>query len=134
MNDGKDINRRETSDMKRTFSDLINSIKYMFQSAKGKYSLESYLEVIGEFTDDTIVEAEKEGLNFFGGECSIKSNILNNEEVSIAVNMQFRSDTGEWKKKEATRFIEKSIFTDEAIKQIGGNEGLTFAINPPVKR
>lgn len=33
------------------WSELLNSIKYLKESKKGKYSLDTYLDIIGEYTD-----------------------------------------------------------------------------------
>lgn len=120
--------------LNQAFGNLFGSFKYMFQSATGKRGLEPYLETISEFTDDTIRESEKEGLNYIGGECSMKFNPQNITQILATIELQFQTVDGSWKKKQAQRMIEKNTFTDEAIKQIGMGEGLKFTINPPEKK
>ncbi|GEM_PF-1779329 len=125
---------QEQGGLKQAFNSLFDSFKYMFQSAKGKRSLETYLEIISEFTDDTIIQSKKEGLNYVGGECSMKINPENPMEIMATIELQFQTRDGVWKKKEAKRILEKNTFTDDAIKQIGVGQGLKFEINPPVSR
>ncbi|MBU3178391.1 hypothetical protein KPL47_18870 [Clostridium estertheticum] len=125
--------KQDKVNLMQSFNNLFSSFKYMFQSAAGKSSIEFYLETISEFTDDTIREAGKEGLEYIGGECSIKLNPQNSEQILATIEMQFHTVDGDWKSKQAKRMLEKNRFTDEVIRQIGEGKGLRFAINPPEK-
>lgn len=138
MNEKNDLHEvrgeQGKGDLRQAFGNLLGSFKYMFQSAAGRSSLESYLETIGEFTDYTIREAEKEGLTYIGGECSMKSNPENSTQILAIIELEFQTPDGSWKKKQAKRNLEKNTFTDDAIAKIGNGNGLKFTINPPTER
>ena len=65
--------------------ELKDAFKYLFQSAKGKYSVESYLEVLSEFTDEQINSTNdfenKKGISYALIKSSDKV-----DKVSISIN------------------------------------------------
>lgn len=110
---------------------IKKALKYTYQSAQGKYSLETYLEVLGQYTDDEIREFISSGHTYGGGEVVFSAG---ESEVSIkaVVKMYFvEKSTGKNKMKKAERYLEKSMFTDEAIEQIVRKGDIAFEINAP---
>ena len=53
------------------WSELWNSMKFCIESKSGKYSMDTYLDIVGVYTDGQIKLAESEGLTYLGGECQI---------------------------------------------------------------
>lgn len=112
-------------------NDLFKSIGYMFQSIKGRFTIESYLELISEFTDETILQSKKEGLVYIGGECKIKFNEELKDKITVVIEMQFKTRSGEWKQKRAQREIDKNKFVSDAINQIKEKKELKYEISEP---
>lgn len=102
------------NDMKASaVRELFDSIKFFWESKRGKYSLDTYLDIIGEYTDRLIKESEeKEKLSFSGGECEAYKN-TGGDKYTFSIKMYFESPSGEKIMKEAERSIEKSRFTSD---------------------
>ena len=103
------------------FSELFRSIKFAIESKSGKYSLETYLDIIGEFTDRQIWEAKKSGRSYTGGECTVQISDVNPENYLFQIEMFFRDKDGSAVKEEASREIPKSKFVSETQEQITKN-------------
>lgn len=112
-------------------SDFFKSIGYMFQSMKGRFTIESYLELISEFTDETIVHSRNEGLIYIGGECKIKFNEELKDKITIIIEMQFKTRDGKWKQKRAQREIDQNKFVSQVIDEIKEKKELKYEINEP---
>ena len=123
----KEIGKKSQS----VFSDIKNSVKYMIQSAQGKYSFETYLEVLSEFTDSEIEFGEKSGLKYIGGEVTFITSD-GQDGIFVSINLEFQSMSGEWKLKEAKRTLEKSMFTQESIDRLETAQETRFDIEKPV--
>lgn len=125
---GKEINVEKRS----SFWDSIKSaLKFTYQSVQGKYSLETYLEVLGQYTDDEIRDFTASGHTYGGGEVVF---LTEPSDVSIkaVVKMYFvETSTGQNKMKKAERYLEKTMFTDEAVDQIEKKGEVAFEINAP---
>lgn len=114
---------------KSAWGEFVDAIRYCIESKRGKYSLDTYLDIIGEYTDSQIIEAKTgEKLKYTGGQCSVK-NDRENECYVFSVHMYFMSNTGETITKEASRSLPKKRFTSETEKTIG--DGKTFEILSP---
>ena len=99
--------------------ELLDSIKYMIESKKGKYSLDTYLDIIGEFTDKLILEAEnKEKLTYKGGECHVSPD-QESGAFNFLVTLYFHDQDGKQIIKEAKRSLAMSKFTSETVTEIG---------------
>lgn len=114
---------------KSAWKEFLESIQFCFDSKKGKYSLESYLEIIGEYTDQLILQTENSGLLYTGGEC-IVSKSMEEGFYDFGVMMYFVDEQDNAIKKEAFRKIPVTKFTRETAEQIG-TEKLKFSIEKP---
>lgn len=114
---------------KHPLRELLDSIKYFIESKRGLYSLDTYLDVVGEYCDKQIITAEKdEQLRYMGGQCVVN---LNKERSSIVmiVTLYFEDKDKKNVVKEASRELSLSRFTSETPEQIG--LGLKFDIDKP---
>lgn len=114
---------------KSAWKEFLESIQFCFDSKKGKYSLESYLEIIGEYTDRLILQTEGSGLIYTGGECAV-SRSMEEESYDFGIIMYFVDEENHAIKKEAFRKIPITKFTRETAEQIG-TEKLKFSIEKP---
>lgn len=113
------------------WEELKDAFRYLFQSAKGKYSLESYLEALGEFTDEEINRELDDGEHYGGGEVTFSS-IRNKDYIKIVIEMRFSNERDmKIKTKRAEREVERRSFTDSALKIFDENGETTFEIKPP---
>lgn len=110
------------------WSELLYSIKYFRESKKGKYSLDTYLDIVGEYTDRQIKKAEEKGFKYLGGECQI-TNSYDTNTYDYAVQMFFLDSKGEKIVKEAKRNIPKDKFVSETDGKVG--ERIKFEIQRP---
>ncbi len=113
---------------KTTFYELINAIKFCRESKKGKYSLETYLDIIGKYVDYIIIQSEKDGLAYIGGTCIVRNDTLK-QNYSFRVEMFFQDKNGRNIMKEATRCLPQKKFTSETKNKI--MEETVFEINRP---
>ena len=111
-----------------TLGELWDSIKFWHESKRGKYGLETYLNILSEFTDRLIKEAEQSGLTYVGGECQIV-NIQAEKLYDFHIKMYFQDKYGEQILKEARRKLPKDRFTSETEQMIGA--GQRFEIRRP---
>lgn len=117
-------NVKETS----VWSELWDSIKFCKESKSGKYSLDTYLDIVGEYTDRQIKSAETEGLTYLGGECQI-TNSHETKTYDFEVKMYFEDGKGETIVKEAKRNLPKDRFVSETDREVG--EKIRFEIEKP---
>lgn len=110
------------------WSELWDSIKYYKESKSGKYSLDTYLDIVGEYTDRQIKEAEENELTYLGGECQI-TNSYDTNTYNFAVQMFFLDNRGEKIVKEAKRNLPKEKFVSETDREVG--ERIKFEIKRP---
>lgn len=114
--------------VKSVLDELVASFKYYKESKKGKYSLDTYLDIIGTYTDKIIVQSELESLEFTGGVCCVKNNTLDSTYV-FSIKMYFKNSEGKSILKEATRCLDKRRFISETEKEILDEK--SFEINKP---
>lgn len=112
------------------WSELWNSIKYCKESKSGKYSLDTYLDILGEYTDRQIIEAEEGGLTYLGGECQVIN--LSDNTYEFSIQMFFSDDSGEKIIKDAKRNLPKNKFVSETNQAVG--EKIKFEIQRPNRR
>ncbi len=112
------------------FKEMFNSIKFCIDSKKGKYSLDTYLDIVGEYADRQIVAGKNEGLEYFGGECTVKKSETDSSILEFSIELYFENQQGESIKKEAKRNLSLSKFVDE-IGNVIGSETLKFNIKEP---
>ena len=112
------------------FKEMFNSIKFCIDSKKGKYSLDTYLDIVGEYADRQIIAGKNEGLEYFGGECTVKKSETDSSILEFSVELYFENQQGESIKKEAKRNLPLSKFVDETANVIS-SETLKFNIKKP---
>lgn len=117
---------------KSVWKEFLESVQFCIDSKKGKYSLEMYLEIIGEYTDRLIIQAEETGMHYSGGECVVKRN-AEREVYEFSIHVYFIDGEGETVEKKAFRKISVDRFTKETVSQIGTNE-IKFNIEKPERR
>lgn len=111
------------------WNELWDSIKFCKESKKGKYSLDTYLDIVGEYTDGQIKLAEtEEGLLYLGGECQI-TNSYDTKTYDFEVKMYFENSKGEKIIKEAKRNLSKDRFVFETDQEVG--DKIRFEIQKP---
>lgn len=110
--------------------EIRQSLAYLFQSIRGKYSLETYLEFLGEFTDAEIDTAVCSGLVYRGGEAVFQTQ-PEDENVKITVSLEFQDSAGAWKLKKAERAVPKTTFTWETLRRMECAEKMYFEIQEP---
>lgn len=108
-----------------------SAMKYFFQSVKGRYSIDSYLEILSEFTDGEINAALDNGEVYGGGEVTFLS-VSNGDALDVTVEMRFYDDKEKKiKTRKAERKLQRKLFTDDALKVFDNNGQTTFEIKAP---
>ena len=116
---------------KGALTELKESLGYLFQSIQGRYSMESYLDILGEFTDEQINIALDSGYIYRGGELTFSTD-PDQDVVKASVTMRFYDkDSNKDITKKAERQLKKKTFTSEAIKYLEDNTEVTYEIKPP---
>ena len=110
------------------WNELWTSIKFYKESKNGKYSLDTYLDIMEKYTDRQIVEAEENGLTYLGGECKI-INSYDTNTYDFEVYMYFLDSKGKRIEKEAKRKLSKNKFVSETDCKVG--EKIRFEIQKP---
>ena len=123
----------EKNKLKDAFKQIKASLSYFVDARRGKISLESYTEIIGEFTDSVIHDEGAKGNSFLGGSCEVRVDPQNNKNILFAVTMFFEGINGD-KQKHATRSLGQEKFTREAIERIKSAEYLSYDIVRPQER
>ena len=116
---------------KGNLQELFDSLKYAYESKKGKYSLDTYLDIIGEFADRTIREYQNDNNSYMGGDCHVSSDPMTDNSLIFQIELYFKGPDGQNIKKEATRQIEASRFTSESVERIKSAQELVFPIEAP---
>lgn len=97
-------------------SELWKAIKYAIESKQGKYDLDTYLDIVGEYADRLITDSEKkENLFYQGGQCEV---IQLEECYQFSVKLYFKSEDGTDILKEASKKIKKNRFTAETRSRL----------------
>ena len=112
------------------FGDLFAAIKFCMESKKGKYSLQTYLDIVSEYADRQIVLNEEKGLTYMGGSCHIKGKENDPKKIKFKVELFFEDEQKQSIKKEAEKELSLDKFVSETIAQIG-TDGLDFNISRP---
>ncbi len=119
-----------SNEFSSALKEMFDSIKFCMDSKKGKYSLDTYLDIVGEYADRQIIAGKNKGMEYFGGECTVKKNKTEPDVLEFSVELYFENQQGESIKKEAKRKLPLSKFVDETASAIG-SETLKFNIQKP---
>ena len=111
---------------KSAWNKLWDAIKYFMESKRGKYTLDTYLDIVGEYTDRQIKAAEETGLRYVGGTCKVTS--LTDKDVFVfEIKMYFEDLKGKNVLKEAKRSLPKNRFVSETSRIV--EDEVSFEIN-----
>ena len=110
------------------WSELWDAIKYCKESKNGKYTLDTYLDIVGEYTDRQIKGAEDTGLRYIGGACKV-TNSFDADVFDFEINMYFEDEKGKRVIKEAKRGLPKNRFVSETSCIVGDES--SFEIKRP---
>ncbi|WP_125141627.1 hypothetical protein [Clostridium transplantifaecale] len=112
---------------------FMSTLYELFQSSQGKYTLEMYINLVGEFTDEVIMASKRKGLSFNEGSCFIRDIGTNKDVFTIFLEMYFIDISGKKILEKAEREMEKRKFTYDSIKQIETKRCMEFIIEKPSK-
>ena len=116
------------------FQELFDSIRYMRESKKGRYSLDTYLDIVGEYADRIILDCKEKGYLYKGGNCSASVDVNNASQFLFGIKMYFENENAETIEKAAERCIDANKFTTETISKIRESKELIFEIDEPISR
>lgn len=116
------------------FQELFDSIRYMIESKKGRYSLDTYLDIVGEYADRIILDCREKGYLYKGGNCRVSADVNNESQFCLGVRLYFENENAENIEKVAERYIDANKFTTETILKIRERKELVFEIDEPVNR
>lgn len=114
---------------KSALGELWDSILYCIDSISGRFSIDSYLDVIGEYADRMIIEAQNTGLSYLGGECEAVYE-KDEKQYVFEVRMYFEDMNAKKIEKKAIRRFPESKFTRETKQQL--EEKSVFSILKPI--
>lgn len=111
------------------FKELRKSFRYMIESRHGKYSLSTYLEIVGQYADTQIIEARKNGLKYIGGECVVNLEHGDPDKYVFSVEMFFVDQQGQNIRKTACRKLDSKRFTRETKEEISSEKNILILKN-----
>ena len=100
-------------------NEFIKAIQYLNDSKKGKLDLDTYLDMMGQFTDSEIVSAKKDGLEYLEGKCT------------VVPEMFFRAQNGDEILKEFTVDKPTDFFVRETKDLFQNDAVLIYEIEAP---
>lgn len=106
---------------------LWDAIRFCLESKKGKWSLDTYLDIVGQYADRQIIEEKNEGNIYLGGECIVENK---GDMLFFEIELYFENSFGEKMNKSANRLLEKSKFIKETINMLE-TEPMKFEIKEP---
>lgn len=116
------------------FQHFFDSIRYMRESKKRRYSLDTYLDIVEEYADRIILDCKEKGYLYKGGNCRISVDINNSSQFLIGVKMYFKNKNADNIEKTAERYIDTKKFTTETIARIRENKELIFEIEKSINQ
>lgn len=113
---------------------FFDSIRYMRESKRGRYSLETYLDIVEEYADRIILDCKGKGYFYKGGNCRVSVDEKNASQFLFGVKMYFENKNAEYLEEAAERYIDVNKFTTETILKIKESKELIFEIDEPINR
>ena len=117
-------------DNNQPFQELWDSILFCVDSQRGKYSLETYLDIIGEYADRLIIKTQENGVTYTGGECNVNKD-PDGKNYDFEVSLYFRDGEDNVIKKQASRKIAMDKFTRETKSSINDKK-TQYKIDKPL--
>lgn len=108
-------------------NNLWDSIRFCMESKKGKWSLDTYLDIVGEYADRQILEEKEAGSMYLGGECIVKNKA---DMLEFIIQLYFENKDGEKINKSAMRLLSKNKFVKESVDVVE-KEPIEFEIREP---
>lgn len=109
--------------------EFLDSLWYMIDSIQGKLSLESYLEILSQYTDSLIRSSEQEGLSYRDGVCHLCA-AASRDSLVFTIELFFTDQVGQLVQKRAERALPNKKFTRESVRKAQAGP-LQFHIDPP---
>ena len=81
-----------TSNVSEAIGELINAIRFRNDSKKGKYSLDTYLDIISQRADEIIEESIQNKLYYITGLCKVS---LEDKQLKTDIELYFSNSEGE---------------------------------------
>lgn len=116
--------------LSNAFSDLKQAVQYRKDSKAGKYSIDSYLDMIGMFSDKLILEARQEKLRFINGSCTVLSDDRF-QNLYFKVELYFENADDEKIVKEFSTEKSTDLFVKETIELFKDKTVLLYEIEEP---
>lgn len=116
--------------LSNAFSDLKQAVQYRKDSKAGKYSIDSYLDMIGMFSDKLILEARQEKLRFINGSCTVLSDDQF-QNLYFKVELYFENADDEKIVKEFSTEKSTDLFVKETIELFKDKTVLLYEIEEP---
>ena len=110
---------------------LWDQILYLIDSILGKYSIETYLEVMNDFIDSEIRESQKQGMTYTGGQVAF-STTKESDKYVVEVQLYFTEPgTQQYSVKRAERQLAKKKFIRRDIERLEACQKLEFNVEKP---
>lgn len=122
----------ELDSLRSLWQELIDSFYYMIDSIQGKLSLDSYLDILGQYTDSLILASAQEGLSYLSGTCTIRADEAG-KALLFSVELFFLGTGSQPVQKSAERALPNKKFTREAVRKVQASP-LRFSIDPPKRK
>ena len=110
---------------------LWDQILYLLDSIQGKYSFESYLQIMSDFVDHEILQTQASGLNYTGGHI-IFSTEPAQTDCTVEVELYFAPpETTTYTVKRAVRQLPKAKFVRKDVAMLEKELRLEFEVEKP---
>ena len=127
---GDHVEQVKKNRLSNAFSDLKQAVQYRKDSKAGKYSIDSYLDMIGMFSDKLILEARQEKLRFINGSCTVLSDDRF-QNLYFKVELYFENADDEKIVKEFSTEKSTDLFVKETIELFKDKTVLLYEIEEP---
>lgn len=124
----------EEKSLKVLAKDFVTAFCELVQSYQGKYTLESYLGLVGEFADQVILKSLKDNLKYEKGMCYVFDKGATQDMFTISIELYFSNQSKKTILKKAEREIAKERFTRESIKIIESKKIQKYSIAEPKEK
>lgn len=121
----------EKKDIKGAFDEFIKALKFRNDSKQGKFSIDTYLDMLGDYTDKLIIDTKKEGLVYSNGKCTVTQNELKDSLIFHVELFFTQKDKEEMILKELSVNKPKDAFVRETEDYFINEVALVYNIEDP---
>lgn len=131
--ESKDNMKEVPADSSVTMQSAVHTwweqLLYLLDSMRGKYSFDTYLEVMNDFIDEEIRNMQAQGLRYTGGHVVFEDR---NDDCDIQVELFFlHPQSNQYSVKRAKRQLPKKKFVRRDIELLEKQEKLEFNVEKP---